>query len=186
MLPMTATYTHPKPSLNRLSQWAGLILLILLLLGTIGQVITALVEPRAFLLFFGALLTLALTLPVIMLLRLHPAITLDEAGLTVHPTLGTPQHVRWDQVRAVKLFPLLPNRDTEVGRQILRGRKRYRAARGLLLVLPTLSWSYRVSGWFCGEGWTSCIGVTSRAHRDYDQLEREILRHIPLSESQAA
>ena len=78
---------------------------------------------------------------------------------------------------AVKPYPLLPPADAEVTRKALAGRKKYRPAEGVMLVIPALPLPYRFGGFFPGEGFTPVIAVTTRTHTDYDDLVRQIRQH---------
>jgi hypothetical protein len=152
-----------------------------MLLAAVAQVVIALRDPRATLLGIAAIFTLALTLPVILLLTSTPPVSADKDGLTVEPLIGRPIHVAWSEIAAVKEYPLLPPRESESGRKLMVGKRRYQAAQGLLLVVPKLPAPYRVVGFFCGEGFRPCIGVTNRSHRDYERLASLIEAHTGAS-----
>src|SRR5690606_8979667 len=80
----------------------------------------------------------------------------------------------WGDVQAVKDYPLLPQPDAETTRRLASGRDNYRAAEGLMLVIPSLPAQYRITGFLAGEGFTPVIAVTSRTHERYDVLAKKI------------
>ncbi len=147
-----------------------MILLVVMLAAAAAQIALALSDPRATLLGIAAIFTLGLTLPVLLLLTATPPVSADASGLTIEPPLGRPMRVAWSEIAAVKAYPLLPPRESESGRKLMVGKKRYQPAEGLLLVIPKLPAPYRVTGFFCGEGFRACIGVTNRTHTDYARL----------------
>lgn len=173
---MHTTHEHPRPSQDRLTQYGAAALLALMLLTVPLQAVLALLGAP--LLLFTALITLALTPFVLLLITATPAVTLADDGLTVTPRLWPPVTVPWTAVRAVKRYPLLPQADAEVGRRYAVGRKRYAPAEGVMLVIPALPWPYRFTGLFAGEGFTPVIAVTNRTHTDYDRLVRALRGHV--------
>ncbi len=167
--------------MNRLTQYGAFALLIVMLVAAVAQVVIALLDARATLLGIAAIFTLGLTLPVILLLTATPPLSADSSGLTIEPTIGRPIRVAWSDIAAVKEYPLLPPSESESGRKLMVGKKRYQRAEGLLLVIPRLPAPYRVTGFFCGEGFRACIGVTNRSHTDYARLASQIEAHVEKS-----
>ncbi len=172
---MRSIHTHPKPFMNRVAHYGAAALLVVMVVAAVAQIALAVVDERARLLFLGGVFTLLLALPVLMLTTLTPALTVQPEGLTITPIVWKPIWVGWDAVKAVKDYPLLPPPDTESGRKLLAGAKRYRKAEGKMLVIPSLPTPYRIGGLFCGEGLTPVIAFTSRSHTDYDKLLKKIL-----------
>jgi hypothetical protein len=170
---MPSSHHHPQPGLNRLTQIGALLLLVIMVLAALGQVVLAL---QGFgLLFASALITLLLIAPVIMLTTATPPVQVAPEGITLLPVVWPRRFVAWDQVAAIKDYPLLPHKDAEVGRRALQGRRKYRAPEGKMLIIPSLPFVYRLTGLFAGEGFTPVIALTNRAHRDYDVLISKVM-----------
>ena len=81
-------------------------------------------------------------------------------------------------MRAIKDYPLLPPKDAEVTRRAMVGKKRYRAAEGKMLIIPSLPLQYRFTGLFAGEGFTGVIALTNRSHTNYDALIKQVEKHV--------
>lgn len=165
---MSNTFTHPNPLIERISHYGALALIILMAIAVIGQILLAL-SGLVLLLITGAF-TLLLIAPVVMFTTATPAVTVDAAGITVMPVLWRHQFIEWSAVTAIKPYPLLPPHDAESGRKALEGRRRYRSAEGIMLVIPSLPLVYRITGLFAGEGFTGVIALTNRSHTDYERL----------------
>ncbi|TVR19356.1 MAG: hypothetical protein EA396_12630 [Anaerolineaceae bacterium] len=169
-------HSHPKPLIDLLSQTAAVVGV-----GAIALCVPALVgivlrgAPHGFLLIIPVLC--ALGLPLLMQIVLAPAVTPTDDGLHIQPRFWPDRFVRWDDVRAVRLFPLLPAEDAEVVRRAAVGRRHYQAAQGIMLVIGGLGWPYRIAGVFAGAGGQPVIALTNRAHTDYDRLVQAILDH---------
>lgn len=171
------TYQHPNPARQRLTHFAAGALLIVMLLSVIGQIVLTVGGVFGGLMLITALLTALLILPVIMLTTAAPPVTISAEGITLHPHLWRRRFVPWGDVQAVKDYPLLPPRDAEAVRRVAVGRKRYRAAEGIMLIIPSLPPQYRIHGFFAGEGFAPIIALTNRTHQDYDQLAREVRQY---------
>ncbi len=168
-------HVHPNATTDRLAQYGGAALAAVMVAGALGQFALALAGLP--LLLLGGIVTLALAAPVLMLTTATPAVSVAPDGITLQPRLWGRRFVRWDEVRAVKDYPLLPPENVEPGRKALVGRKRYRAAEGKMLVIPSLPLPYRVTGLFAGEGLTGVVGLTNRTHTDYDTLIRQVEKY---------
>lgn len=173
---MSSHHTHPNPLTDRLAQYGGIALTILLVLGGLGQFVLAALGLPLFLL--SGLVTLALIAPVMMLTTATPAVTVADDGITLHPRVWRDRFVAWDDVRALKNYPLLPPKEAEVNRRAMVGKRRYRAAEGKMLVVPSLPLPYRFTGLFAGEGFTGVVALTNRTHTGYDALIRQVERHL--------
>jgi hypothetical protein len=172
---MNKTYTHPRPLLDLVTQGTAALFLATAIALLIIQLVL-IVQGVSPLLVFAVSTTLALlVMPALWLLFATPAVIVSEEGITLRPRFWSPVVVAWDDVRAVKLYPLLPERDGEKVRQALVGRAKFRAAEGIMLIIPKLPFTYRFQGFFVGEGWTGVVAVTNRTHTDYETL-REALR----------
>ncbi len=167
-------YPHPKPNVDTFSQVMVLIGLGMMLISVLGMIVlVANGAPSGFLLLIPVMAALAL--PLIMRLSVTPAVTIDDAGLTIKPRFGKAHQIDWHQVEKVAPFPLLPSEDTEVVRRAAVGRSHYAVAQGLMLIIPSLPPRYRVAGWFAGEGGKPIIAITNRSHVNYDQLAQTVL-----------
>ncbi|PJF23375.1 MAG: hypothetical protein CUN56_01220 [Phototrophicales bacterium] len=167
-------HQHPKPFINRLAQTITLLAAILIVLAAIGSMILVLIgAPTGFALVGG--IALLLIFPLVMQTAIAPAVTVDDTGLTLHPLYWKSQHIGWDDIKAVKVFPLLPSKDEEITRKYAVGKQRYRAAEGIMLVIPSLPMQYRIAGFFAGERAQPVIALTNRAHTDYDTLLKKVL-----------
>ena len=178
---MTATtHHHPRPNLDRAIQWGALVVVALIVVGALGQIGMALLAPSGALrglALFGALATSLLAFPVLMLTAVAPAVSVDAAGITLQPAIWKARRIPWDAVRAVKRYPLLPIEDAEVTRRLAVGRRNYRPASGVMLVIPELSPVYRIAGFLAGERAAPVIALTNRAHTNYDTLLRAVLAY---------
>ncbi len=172
---MASTHVHPHPLTDRLAQYGGVALIVVMIAAALGQIALALVGLPLF--FVSGLITLGLTAPVLMLTSATPAVTVSAEGITLQPRIWRERFVRWNEIRAVKDYPLLPTRDAESGRRALVGRQRYRPAEGKMLVIPSLPLQYRFTGLFAGEGFVGVIGLTNRAHTDYERLIRQVKQY---------
>ena len=59
------------------------------------------------------MVTLLLIAPVMLLTSATPAVSVTAEGITIQPRVWRERFVRWDDVRAVKDYPLLPPKDVE-------------------------------------------------------------------------
>lgn len=172
--------SHPplNPRAYAVSQLVGAAGVGALFLSAPVQVGIALRVPGAGLFIVTAILSLLLTLPLILLLRATPPVTTDDAGISLNPRVGRTVTIAWGDVQEVKPYPLLPPVDSEAVRRAAVGRKKYRAAEGIMLRCAGLPWPYRVVGWFAGEGFRPVFAVTNRSHAEYDRLKKDIERRV--------
>jgi hypothetical protein len=170
----SSNHPHPKPTLNRLIQYGALAVTIVLAVSAPLQVIIALAVPAG-LFVCSAFVTLLLAAPVLMLTAYAPAVTVDADGLTLQPAIWRERFVPWQNVQAVKRYPLLPAEEAEVTRRIAVGRQNYRPAQGIMLLIPELPPQYRIAGFFAGERAAPVIALTTRAHSNYDALMQTVL-----------
>ena len=170
----TQTFRHPKPVLKRLIEYGAIFVCIVLVLAAGLLLLLPLAgAPAGFLL--ASPITLLLLIPILMLTANAPAVTVSQQGLTLHPAVWKDQFVRWEEISAVDVYPLLPTSETEVTRRFVVGKRRYRPAEGIMLVIPSLSPVYRIAGFFAGTGMRPIIALTNRAHMNYDSLVGLIL-----------
>lgn len=170
-------YTHPHPMLNRVIQYGALVVAILMVASAPLQIALTLLGAPGGLFILSAIFTVLLAAPVLMLTAYAPAVTVDKSGLTLHPAVWKERFIAWDAVQAVKVYPLLPTQDQEITRRFTVGRRNYRPADGIMLVIPGLPPQYRIAGFFVGERSRPIVVLTNRAHRDYDRLLRQILEY---------
>jgi hypothetical protein len=174
------THHHPRLRLDHVIQWGALVVVVLIGVGVLGQIGMALLAPSGALrglALFGALATGLLAFPVLMLTAVAPAVSVDAAGITLQPVIWKARRIPWEAVRAVKPYPLLPIEDAEVTRRLAVGRRNYRPASGIMLVIPGLPPQYRIAGFLAGERAAPVVALTNRAHTDYDNLLHAVLTH---------
>lgn len=175
-MPQTSYHAHPNPQQDRFSQYGGAALLAIMLLSLPLQALLGLLLPGG-LMCVAALLTLLLTTPLLKLLSATPAVTLTDEGLHIHPRIWRERFVPWGQVQAVLEYPLLPTEGQEVGRRTLVGRRKYRPAEGIMLLIPSLPPQYRVTGYLAGQRLTPVIALTNRTHTDYERLVQRVRQY---------
>lgn len=168
-------HTHPRPFMDRLSQFLALGGVIALLITIPFQIFFGLAGGGLFLM--GAFLSGLLVFPLLMATVITPAITVTEDGLRLMPMLWRHHNVAWSEIAAVKHYPLLPPADVEITRKIAIGKMKYRPANGIMLIIPKLPWMYRIGGFFAGEKTQPIIAITNRAHSGYTELVYAILAH---------
>lgn len=173
---MTETHhIHPRPALDRLTQYIALALLLAVIAAAPLLTVIGLAAGMPPLLPILTGLILLLFAPfIVMLTTATPALSAAADGLRLRPRIWPGRLIPWEAIMAVKPYPLLPSADAEVGRRYLAGRARYQPARGIMLVIPSLPFYYRFTGFFAGQGWTPVIAITNRTHTDYDALVRRI------------
>ncbi len=174
-------HKHPHSLTDRLSQYGGIVLAVVMVAAGIGQFVLAVVGLPLF--AISGLMTLALIAPVMLLVSATPAVSLSADGITLQPRVWRDRFVAWEDVRAIKDYPLLPPKDAEVNRRAAVGKKRYRPAEGKMLIIPSLPLQYRFTGLFAGEGYIGVVALTNRTHTDYDALIKQIERHVEAAAS---
>jgi len=172
---MASTHTHPHPMTDRLTQYGGIVLAVVMVAAGLGQIALATIGLPLFVL--SGIVTLLLIAPVMLLTSATPAVQIAPEGITIQPRVWRERFVRWDEVRAVKDYPLLPPRDVESGRRLMEGKRRYRPAEGKMLIIPSLPLQYRFTGLFAGEGFVAVIGLTNRSHTDYERLIEQVRKY---------
>ncbi len=174
---MHTRHDHPSPAFDRLTQYGALAFLALALLLLASQIALAAAGVALISIALTAITLLALLPGALWLTTATPPVEIDADGLTVAPLIWPRQRIVWTAVRAVMAYPLLPEPQSERVRQALVGRRKYRPAQGLLLLIPSLPWYYRFTGFFSGQGFTPAIALTNRTHRDYDALIDSVRAH---------
>jgi hypothetical protein len=171
---MESTHTHPRPRLDRITQYSATALLIIMALTVPLQILLALLGTPVFLFLLTGIFTGLLTPFVLLLTTATPEVAVSPEGVTIMPVIWRRRFVPWSSVAAVKEYPLLPGAEAETGRKLMTGRNRYEAAQGVMLVIPALPAQYRITGFLAGEGATPVIAVTNRTHVRYDVLVKKI------------
>lgn len=171
---MTTIHTHPRPTIDRLVQYGALAFFALTAALFVWQIVLALNGLPAALLLLTILTMVLLLAPALWLTTATPAVELTGDGLTTHPRIWRAHSIDWDEIRAVKPYPLLPEAQGERMRKAFVGRRKYVPAKGVMLVVPSLPWIYRFTGFFAGEGLTPVIALTNRTHTDYDRLIKSV------------
>lgn len=169
-----SVHRHPKTRLNNLIQYGAIVVVGLLLVSAPLQIVLTLTgAPEGFIV--SALFTVLLAAPVLMLTAVAPPVTVDETGIMLKPLIWKKRFVPWSDVQAVKVFPLLPTEEQEINRKWVVGRNNYRAAQGIMLLIPGLPVQYRIAGFLAGERGRPIIALTNRAHTDYEHLVKIVL-----------
>ena len=172
-----SAHPHPRAGLNRAIQYGALVVVAIMVISAPLQVLLTLMGAPGGLFVLSALFTLLLALPVLMLTAYAPAVHVDDEAITLQPAIWKEQIIPWDAVKAVKVYPLLPSADAEITRQLTVGKRKYRPAAGIMLVIPGLPPQYRIAGFFAGERAAPVIALTNRAHVDYEKLVQAVLSH---------
>ena len=168
------THTHPNSTLYKLQQGILMTLIVLAVFGAVMFVVIALVLPAPLFIVMG-LLVLLLSVPLFMGLLNTPPVVISDSGLTLQGFMGREIQIAWDDIHSVNDYPLLPQANQEILKQYLVGRKKYRAAEGIMLIIPSLPVLYRFAGFLAGEGGQPIIAFTNRKHTDYAILKQRIL-----------
>lgn len=171
-------HTHPNINLYKLQQAILSTLIVLALFGAVMFIIIALLLPAPLFIFMG-ILVLLLAIPLFMGLLNTPPVTISDEGLTIQSFMGRDYAIAWDDIQNVSDYPLLPQANQEILKQYLVGRKKYRPAEGIMLVIPRLPFLYRFAGFLAGENGAPIIAFTNRTHTDYDTLKQRILSYTP-------
>jgi hypothetical protein len=180
------TFEHPQPRLNGFIQRGALLVWWVMLLSAPLQMMLAVLIAHGGLMFITALTTLLLAPTVLLLTTATPPVQITAEGITLLPQVWRPHPIAWEQVSEFQVYPLLPQPDQEVNRRHLVGRRHYRAAEGVMLVVPSLPMQYRILGFFVGSGGKGAVAFTNRTHADYAQLRQLLVTHLgeptPLAE----
>ena len=126
----------------------------------------------------SGLVTLGLIAPVMMLTSATPAVSVAAEGITIQPRVWRGRF-RALGGRAGGQGLSAAAAEGHRGRSGGRwsGGRRYRAAEGKMLVIPSLPLPYRFTGLFAGEGFTGVIGLTNRTHTDYEALIKQVRKY---------
>jgi hypothetical protein len=167
---MTSVYTHPRPLIDWLVQAGALVFIALSVVLLVVQIALVFAGISPLLLCATMITLVLLCAPALWLTTATPAVSINDDGLTLSPRFWRQQHVAWGNIRAIKAYPLMPERDAELVRKRFVGRGNYTTAEGVMLLVPSLPWIYRMTGVFAGEGFTPVIALTNRTHTEYAAL----------------
>lgn len=173
-----STHTHPNPIQYRLQQTILTIVVVFAIFGAIMLFIIALIVGLP-LFAIMSILVIVLAAPALMGIINTPPVIANKTGLTIQTWRGREQHIAWDDITHITDYPLLPLPEHEIVKQWLVGRKKYRAAEGILLVIPSLGLPYRIAGFLAGQQSQPIIAFTNRNHTDYHQLKDKIEHYAP-------
>ncbi|GAB5491134.1 MAG: hypothetical protein Phog2KO_13490 [Phototrophicaceae bacterium] len=168
------THTHPNSTIYKLQQGILSILIALAGFGAVMFVVIAVVLPAPLFIVMG-ILVLLLSVPLFMGLLNTPPVIISDEGLLIQGFMGRETQIAWHEIEGVSDYPLLPQANQEILKQYLVGRKKYRAAEGIMLIIPSLPVLYRFAGFLAGEGGQPIIAFTNRKHTDYAILKQRIL-----------
>lgn len=178
MMTQPITYSHPAPWQQRIQQISGVLMLLLGVVAAAALLLTAVLLPAP-LFALMALMVILLLAPVLWMLVATPPVTVAEDGLHLHTFIGATRHISWEAIESVQDYPLLPTEQNEVLRRLFQGRKQYRQAEGIMLVIPSLPWPHRIGGFFAGQHFEPIVAFTSRTHSHYAELARAIAHAAP-------
>jgi hypothetical protein len=171
-------HPSPQPGVYRLTQYLTAVAIIGVLLAAPLQILLAVAFGNAPLFYITGILSLLLLLPLLLYSAATPPVTLTSTGLVLHPGIWPEQRITWEQISALKPYPLLPPAETEPVRRAAVGRQKYQPAAGLMLVVPGLPLPFRAVGFFTGEGFKPVVAVTNRTHTNYDRLAQALLNKL--------
>ncbi|MEL6268626.1 MAG: hypothetical protein AAFV33_25155 [Chloroflexota bacterium] len=141
------------------------------------QILLTLAGAPGGLFVLSALVTAALIPPVLMLTASTPGITIEKDGVWIEPVIWKRRFVLWEDVTAVKEYPLLPGADGETQRRAFVGKQNYAAPEGIMLVVPGLPLQYRITAFFAGEPGKGIVALTNRTHTEYPKLKKKIVHY---------
>ena len=170
------SHTHPNKALYKLQQISLLILLIVAVVASLMLIVVAFILSAP-LFVIMSLLLLLLSAPLLMALVNTPPVTITDEGLILEPFIGNQRPIAWHDIERIEAYPLLPQPDQEILKQYAIGRNKYRAAEGIMLIVPSLPLPYRIAGLLAGANRKPIIAFTNRSHSDYDTLTHRITRY---------
>lgn len=170
------SHRHPNFKLYQFQQISLLILIVLVIFAALMLIVVAVLLPAPLFVVISILLLL-LASPLLMAMVNSPPILIADDGLTLQPLIGGERFIAWNEIEHVAAYPLLPQANQEILKQYLIGRKKYRAAEGIMLIVPSLPLPYRIAGFLAAEQGRPVIAFTNRSHRDYAILTKRIFHH---------
>ncbi len=171
-----SNHPHPHPLLRRVVGWIALAGIIGIVFGAIGLLIIGLIYGLPLMVLMIPFL-LGMMIPLIILTAIHPEITVQDEGVHIKPLIWKSRLVAWEQLTALADHSLMkpppPSRQQKLtGRPVVKGQM-------ILVEKGALGWPFRVVGFAAGHGTTPVFAISSKTHRDYDQLYQALKRRIP-------
>jgi hypothetical protein len=164
------TFIHPNPRFERIVQTILLLVTLALVLAVLAQIVLVIAGLPLLLALLIAITTISLIPFTLLPTIAAPTVTLSAERITLQPHFLPAHAVRWADVAAVKPYPLTPSPGSENTRRLMVGRLKYTPMQGIMLLIPSLPWLYRVHGLLTHEGWVGVVALTNRSHADYDRL----------------
>ncbi len=171
-----------QPHRERIRQYVLAGVVVILLVGAVSQIALVMAGSPLILSVLIAVVMLVLTLPTLMYMAATPPMTISAEGVTLHPLLLPEQQLRWEDVVALKPYPLLPTKDSEVVKRRLQGKQKYKPAEGVMLISARLPFPYKILGYFTGEGGKGVVALTNRTHESYPSAVRQLKSHVTFIE----
>jgi hypothetical protein len=127
---------------------------------------------------------IGLSVPLLTLTSLHPAITIEDGGLRLTPLVWKSSFVGWQDVERLTTHTLLKPAPPE---RYQRRRKGAAVHSGHMLVARrgALPWHYCVVGVMAGFGWRPVFAVSNQTHTEYEKLHRELRQRLSSQEREA-
>lgn len=149
-----------------------MLMIVLALLASIGLVIVAF--------GFGAGLTLlmipfllGLTVPLVLLVSLYPAVSVAEEGLRLQPNGMPGTFVRWEELEAIAEHTLLkPAPPPKLRREAHQGDM-------IIVRKGAVPFYYRLIGMMAGYGTSPVFAISNRTHVEFSALRRTLKNRLP-------
>lgn len=170
------SHTHPNVSLYKMQQIGLTILLITAVFAAFMLIVMAIMLSAPLFVIMSIIL-LMLSSPLLMALVNTPPVTVSDEGILLERFIGGKHLIVWDDIERIEPYPLLPQANQEILKQYLIGRNKYRAAEGIMLIVPSLSLPYRIAGLLAETGKMPIIALTNRTHSDYETLKHRIMNN---------
>ncbi len=167
-----SNHPHPKARTQRIvGLFAGLGLLGALL-GSLGLLFIGLAYGLILMLIMIPFL-LALSMPLLLLTSLHPAVRVEEKGLHLKPLVFRTSFLEWDAIVGMVEHSLVkPPPPSKI-------RRRDPHQGEMFLVQPGhLPWHYRMVGVIAGHGFQPVFAISNRTHVDHERLRDTIHQHL--------
>ncbi|MCQ3930978.1 MAG: hypothetical protein DPW16_11010 [Chloroflexi bacterium] len=177
-----SNHPHPHPVLRRMVGWLALAGMIGILFGAVGLLIAGLTYGLSLMILMIPFL-LGMIFPLIILTALHPQITLQEEGVQIKPLVWKTRLVSWEQLTGLTDHSLM--KPPPPARQQNLTKRPVTKGQMILVEKGALGWPFRIVGFAAGHGTTPVFAISSKTHRDYDQLLQTLKRRIPQKKEQA-
>lgn len=162
--------------------WLTLALIIAILSGALGLLIVGLMYGLPLMLLMIPFL-MGMVFPLIVFTAIHPEITLQDEGVHIKPLVWKSRLVAWEQLTALTDHALM--KPPPPARQQKLTRRPVTKGHMILVQKGALGWPFRVVGFAAGHGTTPVFAISSKTHRDYDQLYQTLKRRLPQQKDSA-